>query len=294
MSDQLTVSVIGAGTMGQGIAHVSAMAGNDVVIRDIDDDLIQQGLDAIESNLQDGVERGKVDAGEKATTLDRISGMTSLESAVADADLVIEAIPEQMELKKETFEQVDEHAQANAILATNTSSLSVTELASTLDDPGRMLGLHFFKPSHIMPIVEIIRAEQTRDETHDAGESYVDSTGKTAVTIEDYPGFASSRLGAMLSNEALRMLEEGVASAEDIDTTMRLGYNHSMGPIETVDHTGVDVNVEVMEYLRQELGERFKPPQILKQKMRAGKLGRKTGEGFYVWEDGEIVEESDH
>jgi 3-hydroxybutyryl-CoA dehydrogenase len=208
MSDQLTVSVIGAGTMGRGIAQVSAMAGNDVVIRDIDDDLIQQGLDAIESNLQGGVERGKVDDDEKVATLDRISGMTSLESAVANADLVIEAIPEQMALKKETFEQVDEHAQANAILATNTSSLSVTELASTLNDPGRMLGLHFFKPAHIMPIVEIIRADQTRDDTYDVGEAYVDSTGKTAVTIEDYPGFASSRLGAMLSNEALRMLRK--------------------------------------------------------------------------------------
>jgi 3-hydroxybutyryl-CoA dehydrogenase len=293
MTDIDTVGVLGAGSMGHGIAQVSAMAGHDVIMRDIEDDFVQQGLSEIENNLETGIERGKVSQEEMPNTLQRLSGTTSIETAVSDADLVIEAIPEQLSLKKETFESVDEHAPTDAILATNTSSLSVTEIASTLEDPGRMVGLHFFKPAHIMPIVEIVLAEQTRDETLAVGESYVDSTGKSSVTVTDYPGFASSRLGAMLSVEALQMLQEGVASAADIDETMRLGYNHTMGPIETVDHTGLDVNLEVMEYLREELGERFKPPQILKQKVRAGKLGRKTGEGFYVWEDGEIVGESD-
>lgn len=294
MSDEMNIAVLGAGSMGHGIAQVSAMAGHDVIVRDIDEDIVQDGLETIEANLEGGIERGKIDSDRRDATLERLSGTTSIETAVADADLVIEAIPERMDLKKETFETVDEYAPDSAVLATNTSSLSVTELASTLEDPGRMLGLHFFKPPHIMPIIEIVLAEQTRDETLSAGEEYADSAEKTAVTVKDTPGFASSRLGAMLSIEALRMLQAGVASAEDIDTAMRLGYNHAMGPIETVDHTGVDVNLEVMEYLREELGERYKPPQILKRKARAGKLGRKTGEGFYVWEDGEIVGESDH
>ncbi|UHQ96399.1 3-hydroxyacyl-CoA dehydrogenase family protein [Natrinema halophilum] len=290
----MTVGVLGVGSMGHGIAQVSAMAGHEVTVRDIDEGLIQEGLEAIEANLEGGIEHGKIGTKERDATLERLSGTTSIEAAVADADLVIEAIPERMDLKKETFETVDDHAPADAVLATNTSSLSVTEIASTLDEPGRMIGLHFFKPPHIMPLIEVVLAEQTYDETLSVGEAYAESTGKTAVTVEDFPGFASSRLGAMLSIEALRMLQEGVASAEDIDTAMRLGYNHTMGPIETVDHTGIDVNLDVMEYLREELGERYKPPQILKRKARAGKLGKKTGEGFYVWEDGEIVTESDH
>lgn len=293
MSDKMRIGVLGAGSMGHGIAQVSAMAGHEVIIRDIEDELVENGLSEIERNLEGGVERSKVDEEEMAATLKRLSGTTSIETAVADADLVIEAIPEQMDLKKETFESADEYAPTDAVLATNTSSLSVTEIASVLDDPGRMLGLHFFKPAHIMPIVEIVIAEQTRDKTLASGEDYVKSTGKTAVMVEDFPGFSSSRLGAILSLEALRMLQSGVASAADIDESMRLGYNHAMGPIETIDHTGLDVNLEVMQYLREELGERYKPPQILKQKVRAGKLGRKTGEGFYVWEDGEIVGESD-
>lgn len=294
MSTNLEISVLGAGSMGHGIAQVSAVAGHDVVMRDIEDDLVESGLSAIEQNLEEGVDRGKVTDDEMAEAVARLSGTTSIETAVSGADLVIEAIPEQMDLKVDSFESVDEYAPEDAVLATNTSSLSVTDIASVLDDPGRMLGLHFFKPAHIMPIVEIVVAEQTRDDTLAFGETYVESTGKSAVEVKDFPGFASSRLGAILSLEAIHMLQSGVASASDIDEAMRLGYNHTMGPIETADHTGLDVNLEVMEYLREELGERYRPPQILKQKVRAGKLGRKTGEGFYEWEDGEIVGESDN
>jgi 3-hydroxybutyryl-CoA dehydrogenase len=187
------------------------------------------------------------------------------------------------------FEEAEAVAPGDAVMATNTSSLSVTEIAGALEDPSRCIGLHFFNPAHIMPLVEVVVAEQTNAETEEFADRYVDSIDKTPTTVTDVPGFASSRLGAMFSLEAIRMAQEGVASVEDIDETMRLGYNLPMGPIELVDHTGVDVNVEVMEYLREELGERFKPPQLLKRKLRAGKLGRKTGEGFYVWENGEIV-----
>ncbi|USZ68020.1 3-hydroxyacyl-CoA dehydrogenase family protein [Halorussus salilacus] len=285
----MNVAVLGAGTMGHGIAQVSAMAGNSVTIRDIEDDLVEGGIDSIESNLQGGVEREKVTPEEKAAALDRISGTTDLPEAVAEADLVVEAVPEDVDLKRETFAEVEEHAPADAVIASNTSSLSVTEIVSVLDDPGRGIGLHFFNPVHIMELVEVVVGEQTDDETLDFAEAFVEDIGKTAVTVRDTAGFASSRLGVALGVEAMRMVEEGVASPRDIDASMELGYNHPMGPIELGDVVGLDVRLDILEHLREELGERFRPPQILRRKVRAGKLGRKTGEGFYVWEDGEIV-----
>ena len=285
----MKVAVLGAGSMGHGIAQVSALGGHSVIVRDIEQDLVEEGLEAIEANLEEGIEREKITPAEKEDAIERVTGTVSLEAAVEEADLVIEAVPEQLDLKQEIFEETEAHAPEDAILATNTSSLSVTEIASVLDDPSQCIGLHFFNPAHIMPLVEIVVAEQTSEETKEFADHYVESIEKTPTTVNDVPGFASSRLGAMFSLEAIRMVQEGVASVEDVDETMRLGYNLPMGPIELVDHTGVDVNVEVMEYLREELGERFKPPQLLKRKLRAGKLGRKTGEGFYVWEGGEIV-----
>ena len=285
----MRIGVLGAGSMGHGISQVSAMAGHTVVMRDIEQSIVSSGLESIQANLEEGEERGKVSRDEREATLERIEGTTSLATAVSNADLVIEAAPEEIDLKKEIFTEVEDEAPDDAVIATNTSSLSVTEIASSLDDASRAIGLHFFNPAHIMPLVEIVIAEQTDSETKPFAENYVAEIEKTPVTVQDFPGFASSRLGAMFSLEAIRMAQEGVATVEDIDETMRLGYNLPMGPIELVDHTGVDVNLEVMEYLREELGERFKPPQLLKRKYRAGKLGRKTGEGFYVWENGEIV-----
>lgn len=287
------VAVLGAGSMGHGIANVSALGGHEVVVRDVEAELVDDGLERIEANLEGGVERDKITPAQKEDALDRLSGTVSLEAAVENADLVIEAVPERLDLKQEVLGEAAELAPGGAIIATNTSSLSVTEIASELEDPTRCIGLHFFNPAHIMPLVEIVVAERTSGETKAFADEYVESIDKTATTVKDVPGFASSRLGAMFSLEAVRMAQEGVASIEDIDETMRLGYNQPMGPIELVDHTGIDVNVEVLEYLREELGERFKPPQLLKRKVRAGKLGRKTGEGFYVWEDGEIVGVSD-
>lgn len=251
---------------GQGIAQVSAMAGNDVILRDIDAEFVEDGTGQIETNLQQGIDRGKVTPDEMESTIDNIESVTDLTEASRGIDLVIEAAVEKMDVKKDIFETVEEHAPDDVYFGTNTSSLSVTELASVVEEAHRVVGLHFFNPAHIMQLVEIVRAEQTADETVAFAEKYVNSIDKTDATVKDLPGFASSRLGAMLSLEAIRMVQEGVATPADIDTTMRLGCNHEMGPIETVDLTGVDVNLDVKEYLREELGERFKPPQLLKQK----------------------------
>ena len=285
----MQVAVLGAGTMGHGIAQVSAMAGHTVRMRDIDDDIVADGLAAIESNLDAGIERDKVTRDEADATLDRLSGTTSLEEAVTDADVVVEAVPEEMEIKHDTVTEVESHVARDTLIASNTSSLSLTEIASALEYPDRAVGLHFFNPVHIMSLVEIVVAEQSSDETVERAHDFVEGIEKTPVEVTDSPGFASSRLGVALGVEAMRMVEEGVASPEDIDTAMELGYNHPMGPIELGDVVGLDVRLDILEYLREELGERFKPPQIMKRKVRAGKLGKKSGEGFYVWEDGEIV-----
>ncbi|MFC4248363.1 3-hydroxyacyl-CoA dehydrogenase family protein [Natribaculum luteum] len=283
------VAVLGAGTMGHGIAQVTAMAGHDVIVRDIETEYVENGLESIEQNLEGGVERDKVTREEADATLERLSGTTDLAEAVEGADLVVEAVPEDIDLKKSTMEDVEELVDDDAVIATNTSSLSITEIASAADEDGRVIGLHFFNPVHIMGLVEIVVAEQTDEETLEFAHEYVEGIDKTPVEVTDSPGFASSRLGVALGVEAMRMVEEGVADPRDIDAAMELGYNHPMGPIELGDVVGLDVRLDILEYLREELGERFKPPQVLKRKVRAGKLGKKTGEGFYVWEDGEIV-----
>lgn len=286
------VGVLGAGTMGHAIAQVTAMAGHSVSLRDVDDDLVSDGLDRVRDNLADGIERGKVTPDQRDRTPERIEGTTDLTAAVGDVDLVIETIPEEMAVKRSTFADVEAAAPTDAIFATNTSSLSVTEIAAVLDRPGRMVGLHFFNPPYVMALVEIVLAEQTSDATARAAEDFVDGIGKTPIVVEDSPGFATSRLGVALGGEAIRMLQAGVASARDIDRAMELGYNHPMGPIELTDVVGLDVRLDVLKYLRDELGERFRPPHLLRRKVRADKLGRKTGEGFYVWAEGDIVDEA--
>lgn len=283
------VAVLGAGTMGHGIAQVSAMAGHQVRLRDIEAELVDEGLAAIESNLDGGIERDKLTEQEKTETLDRLQGTTALETAVADANAVIEAVPEDIDIKHQTLTDVEAHVSQNALLASNTSSLSLTEIADVLEYPERAVGLHFFNPVHIMELVEIVVPEQASEETVERATEFVHGIERTPVEVTDTPGFASSRLGVALGVEAMRMVETGVASPSDIDTAMELGYNHPMGPIELGDVVGLDVRLDILTYLREELGERFKPPQILKRKVRAGKLGRKTGEGFYIWENGEIV-----
>jgi 3-hydroxybutyryl-CoA dehydrogenase len=284
------VAVLGAGRMGHGIAQVAAMAGHDVVLRDIDDDLVQDGLSSIQENLDEGVELGKVEPETRDSALAQLQGTTNLEEAVRDVDCVIEAVPEDMDLKKQVFSEVDEHVSSRTMLATNTSSLSVTELASTVSHPSRCIGLHFFNPPHLMDLVEIVLAEQTSEEIEHRAIETIQSFEKTTVVIEDFPGFATSRLGVTLGVEAMRMVQSGVAAPADIDRAMREGYGHPMGPLELTDQVGLDVRLDILEHLREELGERFRPPEILRRKVRAGKLGKKADEGFYTWKDGEPIE----
>jgi len=289
----MRVAVLGAGTMGHGIAQVSAMAGHDVSLYDIEDEFVRDGLDQIRENLDEGIELGKVDSDEADAAMRRISGTTDLAAACEGAELVIEAVPEQLELKRETFENVEGIVDADAIIATNTSSMSVTEIAAVLDRPERAVGIHFFNPVHVMPIVEVVIAAHTDDETLATAEAFVGDVDKEAAVVRDYPGFASSRLGVALGVEAIRMVADGVASPADIDRVMEVGYNHPMGPLKLTDVVGLDVRLDILEYLEEELGPRFHPPQLLKQKVRAGQTGKKAGEGFYVWEDGEAVRVND-
>ncbi|CAI49406.1 3-hydroxyacyl-CoA dehydrogenase [Natronomonas pharaonis DSM 2160] len=285
----MQVTVLGAGSMGHGIAQSSAMAGYDVVLRDIEAERVENGIEEIRQNLEGGVERDKVSEAEMEATLDRIEGETDLAAAVSDAALVIEAVPEDMELKKDVLSDVEAETDAETVLASNTSSLSVTEMASALEHPERVVGLHFFNPPHLMDLVEIVIAEQTDDRAESFAVDYVREIDKEDIVVRDSAGFATSRLGLVTGLEAIRMVEEGVASPADIDEAMKLGYGYPMGPIELGDHVGLDVRLHIAEHLREELGERFRPPQALRQKVRAGKLGKKSGEGFYVWEDGERV-----
>ena len=284
MSQQIErVSVIGAGTMGHGIAQVSALAGCSVILIDASQDLAERGLQRVRENLEEGVKRGKVSADECAHALARIRAAGDL-AETRDADLVIEAIPEKMELKRDLFEAVAAHAHDAAILASNTSSLSITDLQTGLSAPGRFIGLHFFNPVHINKLVEVVHGRLTTPETLASAVSFVRKIDKEPVVVRDSPGFASSRLGVLLGLEAMRMLEEGVASAEDIDKALELGYRHPMGPLKLTDLVGLDVRLDIARYLHQTLGsEQFRPPAILEQMVAAGRLGKKSGSGFYQW-----------
>jgi 3-hydroxybutyryl-CoA dehydrogenase len=209
---------------------------------------------------------------------------------VGDACLVVEAVPEKMDLKRSVFEAVDAAAPADCVLTTNTSSLSVTELASSVSNPERFVGTHFFNPPHLMDLVEVVRAEQTDDRTETTVVELLEAAGKSCVVVEDFPGFATSRLGVAIGAEAIRMVEQGVADPAAIDRAMVEGYDFPVGPLELTDRVGLDVRLHILQYLREELGERFRPPALLKRKVRAGKLGVKSGEGFYRWTDGERVD----
>ena len=279
------VAVIGAGTMGRGIAQVAAMSGYRVALRDITQEAVDFGLDGIRETLEKGMERGKVSGEQKDRTLENIATTTELLDAVETADLVIEAIHEDMEAKCALFAEIDELAPPGAILATNTSSLSVTEIASATGRPEQVVGMHFFNPVHLMKLLEIVRGERTSLRAVSVSRAVADRLGKESIVVRDSPGFATSRLGIVLGNEAMRMLESGVAIAADIDRAMELGYRHPMGPLRLSDLVGLDVRLAITEHLYREIGgEQFRPPQILRRMVRAGKLGKKTGEGFYKWE----------
>ena len=277
------VAVLGAGTMGHGIAQVCAQAGCEVTLRDVAQGALEKGLAGIQKSLDRLVEKGKLDAAERTRVLGAIHTTTTLADAVREADVVIEAIPERMDWKLETFRELDVHAPPHALLGTNTSSLSVTEIAGAVRDPSRVVGLHFFNPVPVMELVEVVRGIRTSEAALEGARSLVEKLGKKAIVVRDFPGFATSRLGVAIGAEAIRMLEQGVASAEDIDTAMKLGYRHPMGPLELTDLVGLDVRLAILEHLHREVGEQFRPPALLRQMVRAGKLGRKSGEGFYVY-----------
>ena len=279
------IAVIGTGTMGRGIAYLAALAGYDTVIHDIDQGALDAAQAAVESTLRKGVEKGKVTESAAKEAAMRVQVANDLEPAVRAADLIIEAVPESFDLKKDLFAQADLFCSAETILASNTSSISITKLASNVERRDRFIGLHFFNPPHAMKLLEIVRGERTSDETVEQMREVAAKMGKEAIVVRDSPGFATSRLGVAIGLEAIRMLQEGVASAEDIDRAMELGYNHPMGPLRLTDLVGLDVRLGIAEYLAATLGERFEPPLLLRDKVAAGKLGRKTGEGFYRWDD---------
>jgi 3-hydroxybutyryl-CoA dehydrogenase len=278
------ITVIGAGTMGHGIAQVAAQAGFEVILEDVSDDLTSLALRRIEENLRKGVERGKVTQDEMRAALSRVTASSDLHNAVADADLIVEAIIEKLDVKRELFSELDGASKPSAILATNTSSLSIKEIASATGRPDRVIGTHFFNPVHIMRLLEVVVTADTSQSTLDRVLEVAARIGKEPITVKDFPGFATSRLGVALGLEAMRMLEQGVASAEDIDKAMVLGYNHPMGPLRLTDLVGLDIRLSIAEYLYEKLGsDVFRPPDILRRKVSEGKLGKKTGEGFYQW-----------
>jgi 3-hydroxybutyryl-CoA dehydrogenase len=278
-----TICVIGAGTMGRGIAYLSAVAGYDTFMQDNDATALEEGQAAVESMLQKSIAKGRLTEDAAYAALERLQPAAELEPATRDADLIIEAVPEDFDLKKNVFAQADLFCSEETILASNTSSISITKLASNVEKRDRFVGMHFFNPPHAMQLIEIVRGDRTSDDTVAGVMRVAESMGKTAIIVRDSPGFATSRLGLAIGLEAMRMFEEGVASAEDIDRAMVLGYNHPMGPLRLSDLVGLDVRLGIAEYLASTLGPRFEPPQILRDLVAAGKLGKKSGEGFYKW-----------
>jgi 3-hydroxybutyryl-CoA dehydrogenase len=279
----MKVAVLGAGTMGHGIAQVAAMAGDDVVLRDVDEAALARALAGIRASLGKAVEKGKATQASAEATLARIAVTTDAARAVRGADLVVEAVPEKLALKRAVFAEAARDAGAASVLASNTSSLGIADIAAGLPVPDRVVGMHFFNPVPVMRLVEVVRAPRTSDA---AVARVVDAArrwGQEPIVVRDSPGFATSRLGVALGLEAIRMLEEGVASAEDIDRAMTLGYNHPMGPLRLTDLVGLDVRLAIAEHLRAQLGPRFEPPSLLRQLVAEGKLGQKRGQGFYKW-----------
>ena len=281
-----TVCVLGAGTMGQGIAQVTASAGLTTRLFDAAAGKAEQAIAAIGAQLDKLVGKGKITQPQRDQTMASLSPASDVASACRDVDLVIESAPENMELKVKLLGEVATAAPVGALLGSNTSSLSLTELGTRIKAADRVVGLHFFNPPPVMELLEVVRGIGTSDASVERALAFAAAIGKTPIVVRDFPGFASSRLGVVLGAEAIRMLESGVASAVDIDRAMELGYRHPMGPLKLTDLVGLDVRLAILDHLHKEIGEQFRAPALLRQMVRAGKLGKKAGEGFYVWKDG--------
>ncbi len=278
-----TAAVIGAGTMGHGIAQVLAMSGLDTRLFDIDPDAVERGLAMIAANLDKGVARGKVASVQRDETIARLSGTASMDELCDGVDVVVEAAPERIELKQAIFRDLGQRLGPGVLLATNTSSLPVQAVADVTTSPERVVGMHFFNPVHIMKLCEVVEAKASSEEAVVAALELAQRMGKDPIRVKDSPGFASSRLGLVIGLEAMRMVESGVASAEDIDKAMTLGYGFPMGPLKLTDLVGLDVRLSIAEFLVKELGATFEPPAILREMVARGELGKKSGRGFYDW-----------
>jgi 3-hydroxybutyryl-CoA dehydrogenase len=278
-------AVLGAGTMGHGIAQVLAQSGIEVRLYDIAASAVEKGLTGIRANLEKGVAKGKLTAAERDATLLRVSGTTKLDEAIALAQCVVEAVPEKLELKQKLFADIGAKLGPEVLLATNTSSLPIARIASVTQAAERVVGMHFFNPVHIMALVEVVATERSSDAAIASAVGLGKRMGKDPIVVKDSPGFASSRLGVLLGLEAIRMFESGVASAEDIDKAMMLGYGHPMGPLKLSDLVGLDVRLSIADYLAKEFGERFAAPLLMREMVQRGELGKKSGKGFYEWKD---------
>ena len=283
MAEIRQIAVLGAGTMGHGIAHAAIAAGYDARLFDVSGPALTRGREAIEGIVRKGVELGKVDAAAAAAMLARLSATSDLGQALEGADLVIEAAPERVDLKLQLFTEIERLAPAGAIVASNTSALSITEMAATLSNPSRVAGMHFFNPVHKMKLVEIVQALESAPATLDAITAVSARMGKETVLVRESPGFITTRVNASLGNEAFYMLMEGVASARDIDKALKLGLNHPMGPFELVDLVGLDTRLSILHYLHRTMGEKYRPCPLLVQYVGAGRLGRKVGRGVYEY-----------
>ena len=279
--DVRTVAVLGAGTMGHGIAHAAMAAGYTTVLYDVSQAQLDKGRAAIDAVIQKGVELGKVAADDAAAMRGRLRLATVVADAVREADIVIEAAPEKIDVKLSLFRAVEAAAPAHAVFASNTSALSITEMSAVLASPGRMGGMHFFNPVHRMKLVEVVTALDTTAETIAVMEAVAAKMGKETVLVKESPGFITTRINALIGNEAFYMLQDGVASARDIDKGLKLGLNHPMGPFELVDLVGLDTRLSILQYLHKMLGEKFRPCPLLEQHVRDGRLGRKVGKGVY-------------
>lgn len=280
-----TVAIVGAGTMGRGIAYCSAVAGYCTILEDVSESMLEQGLEYIGRALDDGISRGKVTEEQKKQSLASVATSRSVQDACREADLIIEAVPEEMEAKLEIFTVLDKFAKPGAIFATNTSSLSITEMAAITFHPENCIGMHFFNPVQKMKLLEVVRGLETSSSTVSACVEVGRRMGKEAVVIRESPGFVTSRINAMIGNEAFYMLQEGVATAGDIDKALKLGLNHPMGPFELVDLVGLDVRLSILQHLHRTLGEKYRPCPLLEQYVKAGRLGRKSGRGVYDYKE---------